>query len=351
MKHSYLLTNKTELHDVVSALDKGGIGFIAFVDTGNKLLGILTDGDLRRSILKKTTNLLDIINRKPETMPDKSTRTEIVARLKKLHRRHMPLIDAHGVLTSVFSLDEIEFVARNNHVVVMAGGLGSRLGELTKHIPKPMLLVGDRPMLQCLVEQFRDQGFSKFVFCLNYKKEVIQEYFGNGKRFGISIDYVFEEKSLGTAGALSLLNKDKILEDFFVVNADVLTNMDFCDLIRFHTEKFSFSTMCVRQYEQRVPYGVVSANTEHYITEIKEKPTSSYDVNAGIYVMSPKALLQIPHNEYLDMPSLFESFIEKKHSCAMYRINDYWVDIGRKEDLAKANEDINIMSFRNEEKK
>lgn len=342
MKHSFLLTPNTTLQDVVLALDNGGVGFLAFIDENNTLLGIITDGDLRRSILNKTSNIQEIINRKPETMHARTSVRDVMRRLKVLHVRHMPLIDSDGKLITVFSMDDIEFLSRNNYIVIMAGGLGSRLGELTKEIPKPMLKVGDRPMLQHLVEQFRDQGFSKFIFCLNYKKEVIQEHFLDGKKFGVTIDYVIEDKRLGTAGALGLINKKLLVEPFFVINADILTSLDFNKALIYHCEKNAIATMCVRQFQQEVPYGVVSASKELFIENIKEKPSFSFDVNAGIYVLDSLVLDLIPPDTFYDMPTLFQSLIAQKSPCAMFRLLDYWVDIGRKEDLLKANDDINI---------
>lgn len=342
MKHTLKLTDSTELKDVVEALDFGGIGFLAFVDDNETLLGIVTDGDLRRSILRKTTDVNQIINRTPETMPAESSKKDIVAKLKRMHCRHMPLVDDKNRLCSVFSLDDIEFVSRDNYVVIMAGGLGSRLGELTKDVPKPMLNIGDRPMLQHLVEQFRDQGFSKFLFCLNYKKEIIQDYFLDGKRFGVNINYVIESEPLGTAGALSLIRPGTFSEPFFVVNADVLTSLDFSEVLKHHNDKKSIATMCVRQFQQQVPYGVITATEDLFIQNLKEKPTYHFDVNAGIYVLDPAALKYVPKGEYYDMPTLFQTLISNTQSCAMFRLLDYWVDIGRKEDLARASEDISL---------
>lgn len=201
MDNAFILNENSTLFEAIEALDSGGIGFLAFVNESNLLLGILTDGDLRRAILNKETELREIINRTPKTANIRTPRLQIIAQLKSLHRRHMPLVDDDGFFKGVFSLDSIEFTSEENLVVIMAGGLGKRLGELTKETPKPMLRVGDRPMLQHLVEQFRDQGFQKFIFCLNYRREVIQDYFGSGENFGVKIDYIVEEKRLGTAGA------------------------------------------------------------------------------------------------------------------------------------------------------
>ncbi len=342
MQHSFDLKSSTSIDEIVKALDGGGIGFLAFVDEQNKLVGVVTDGDLRRGILSKDLSVNSVINYDPMYMLSTETQESIVSKLKHVHRRHMPLVDDFGELVSVFSLDDIDFVSKKNVVVIMAGGLGSRLGELTKVTPKPMLVVGDRPMLQHLVEQFRDQGFYKFIFCLNYKKEVIMDFFDDGSRLGVNIQYVIEEEKLGTAGALSLIDGDILSEPFFVVNADVLANLDFGKVLENHMNTESLGTMCVRNYSIEVPYGVIKSEAGGRIESIEEKPQLKFDINAGIYVLNPKLLELIPKRQFYDMPSLFERLIEDNKKATIFRLEDYWVDIGKVEDLKKANDDLTI---------
>ena len=342
MRNAFLLTPESTLHQAINALDATGIGFLAFIDDKGYLIGILTDGDLRRGMLNNKTALVDFINEKPITIPVNTTKENIIAKLKALHRRHMPLTDENNVFKGVFSLDDIDFISKDNLVVIMAGGLGSRLGELTKDIPKPMLNVGNKPMIQHLVEQFRDQGFRRFVFCLNYKKEAVIEYFGNGDEFGVKIDYLIEEQRMGTAGALSLMSK--IPETpFFVINADVLTNVDFNALLTSHIKNNSMATMCVRKFEQQVPYGVIITDDTSRITGITEKPSYSFNINAGVYVLSPKILSSVPKDEFFDMPTLFEQLISNELLCSTFNVNDYWLDIGRKADFYKANNDLTLI--------
>lgn len=339
MKHTFLLQDSSTLRDAIQSLDEGGIGFLAFVDQEQSLQGILTDGDLRRAILNKNNDLLSIINKSPVTMPHASEKREVIAKLKSLHRRHMPLVDNENKLKSVFSLDDIEFVSKDNTVVIMAGGLGTRLGELTKEKPKPMLNVGDRPMLQHIVEQFRDQGFCRFIFCLNYKKEVIEDYFGCGDRFGVKIDYVIENSRMGTAGALSLINQ-ALDRPFFVINGDVLTNLDFNDFLDFHMMEGSKASMCVRQYQQQIPYGVINTDDNNQITSIEEKPSYFFNVNAGIYLLDPEILPLVPKDTFFDMPTLFEKLVLRSDKTTVFKVHDYWLDIGQREDYHKANIDM-----------
>ncbi|MDK9762810.1 nucleotidyltransferase family protein [Vibrio sp. D420a] len=339
MKHTFLLKDESTLHDAIDALDRGGIGLLAFVDCKGTFLGILTDGDLRRGILNKTESLHEMINSTPLVMDHQAEKRDIVAKLRSVHRRHMPLVDEHGVLKTIFSLSDIEFVSKENTVVIMAGGLGSRLGELTKETPKPMLHVGKKPMLQHIVEQFRDQGFHRFIFCLNYKREVITDFFGDGSEFGVVVDYVFEEQRLGTAGALSLIESN-LDSPFFVINGDVLTNMDFNSFLDFHIENESTASMCVRQFQKQVPYGVINTNEYGQILSLDEKPCINFHVNAGIYLLNPSLIKFVPKGEFYDMPSLFELMIENDKKTCAYQIHDYWLDIGQRDDYIKANEDI-----------
>ncbi|GAA0353700.1 nucleotidyltransferase family protein [Bowmanella denitrificans] len=342
MEHVFVLKEDSTLLDAIEALDKGGIGFLAFVDDYGKLVGIITDGDIRRAILKNKSSIQDAINNDPVTMPSNSSRESIVAKLKQLHRRHMPLVSSDGKLNALFTLDDIEFISRPNPVVIMAGGLGARLGELTKDKPKPMLKVGDRPMLQHLIEHFRDQGFYKFILCVNYKKEVIMNYFSDGTQYGVSISYIEEKKRLGTAGALGLIPKHQIQERFFVVNADVLANVDFGSVLNDHIESGGLATMCVRNHEFKVPYGVVNANKTNIITSIEEKPSFSVNINAGVYILEPSLLYDIPENEFFDMPTLFEQVLIPKSAAQIYKLNDYWVDIGQVSDYVQANNDLDF---------
>lgn len=340
MKYTIKFDMNLNLNDAVKALDNSGVGFLAFVDNDNKLLGILTDGDLRRGVLNREMEVYKIINKEPIVMDYNTSKSEIIDRLKCLHRRHMPLVDSNNVLKSIFTLDEVQFFSRSNEIFIMAGGLGSRLGNLTKIIPKPMLTVGDRPILQHLVEQFRDQGFRNFTFCVNYKKEMIINFFGDGKKFGVRIKYIIEKEKLGTAGALSLV-KDKPDDPFIVINADVLTSLNFEHLIESHIESRNLATMCIRKYSQEIPYGVIKSDCHSNIIGIEEKPSISFDVNTGIYVFDPSIINFVPLNKYFDMPTLFEVLLKEGVYCGVFELIDYWLDIGKVNDYKQANVDLN----------
>jgi NDP-sugar pyrophosphorylase family protein len=249
----------------------------------------------------------------------------------------VPVVDNSVVigLHTLTSLSEIP--QKTNPVFIMAGGFGTRLKPLTDNCPKPMLRVGDKPMLEILINQFKAQGFSKFFISTHYLPESITSYFGDGREFGVEIEYVFEEKPLGTGGALSLLPKHKINEDVVVVNGDVLTTLDFSDLLSKHQALGSRASMCVREFDYTIPYGVVQTD-DSVITGFVEKPSHNYQVNAGIYIISKEIIDSVANDTKIDMPTLFEQhFSESVNAIPFY---DYWLDIGKMDDFEKAQKDI-----------
>ena len=217
----------------------------------------------------------------------------------------------------------------------MVGGLGTRMQPLTESTPKPMLEVGNKPILQTIVEKFREYGYTDIVMCINYKSDVIKDFFGDGSKFGVEIEYVSEKNRMGTAGALSLF-KGKMTEPFFVMNGDLLTNINFEHLHDFHISNNSIGTMCVRDYDIQVPFGVVSIkNTK--ILSIDEKPVEKFFVNAGIYMFNPEVMDYIPKDQFYDMPTLFTKLISKNKKIISFPIREYWIDVGRIEEYQKAN--------------
>ena len=245
------------------------------------------------------------------------------------------MVDNNYKVIGIHVLDElIKFKDKSNQVVIMAGGRGMRLRPLTKNIPKPMLKVGNKPILQTIVEKFRESGYTNFVICVNYKSKIIKDHFGDGKKFGVKIDYIHEKTRMGTAGALSLFKK-KPTEPFFVINGDLLTNLDFEKLLDFHQDHNSTATMCITEYNIESPYGEVKLDKENIIS-IEEKPKHRFFVNAGVYVLDPKCTNLIP-KKFFDMTSLFKKIIISKHKTISFPIGEFWLDIGRFNDFKKAN--------------
>jgi dTDP-glucose pyrophosphorylase len=344
MIDKYILKSTSTLEDLLINLDKSGEGFLPIVDDNNVLIGVITDGDIRRAFLNKVTDVHQIINKKPSTAEEDTTKEQAIAILKKSHRRHLPIINQENKLIRVVKLDNWEEFSRPNKVVIMAGGLGSRLGELTKDIPKPMLPLGNKPILENVINSFKSQGYTDFIISLNYKAEIIRNYFKDGSQLGVNINYVEETERKGTAGAISLI-KEPFTHPFFVINGDILTTINFTELMDFHIQKNAIATMCVAQKSYTIQYGVVEFDETSNIVNLKEKPQYQFYINAGIYVLNPDVVNFIPKNEFFDMPSLFEVLKKNKLQSSAYQMNDYWLDIGLKDDYYRA---INDASGLNE---
>ncbi len=329
------------IENALSVIDFGAVKIALIIDADNKLLGTLGDGDIRRGLLRKKTlndTIKDVYFKNPVTAEKGSSREDLL-RLCSINKiGQVPIIDDDRRVIGLFVIDEeLSKKQYENNVVLMVGGLGTRLRPLTENKPKPMLNVGDKPILQTIVERFSNSGFTNITMCLGYKSNVIQDYFQDGSDFGANIDYIVEEKRMGTAGALTLIKK-KLNKPFFVMNGDLLTSVDFEKMFDFHKSNNSKATMCVREYDIEVPYGVVSTSNEK-IVSIEEKPIHSFFVNAGIYLLEPECIDLIPDNEFYDMPSLFEELIKSNRNTISFPLREYWLDIGRIADYERANLD------------
>jgi NDP-sugar pyrophosphorylase family protein len=251
----------------------------------------------------------------------------------------VPIVDESGKIVGLHSIEEMfKTKRRDNPVVIMAGGLGTRLSPLTDEIPKPLLRVGGKPILEIILTNCIQHGFSQFFISLNYRGEMIKEYFGDGSKWGVSIVYLEEKQQLGTAGALKLLPK---MSDapILVLNGDRLTNVNLAHMIDFHHANESFATMGVKQYDIEVPYGVICTENES-ITSIKEKPVHSFMVNAGVYVVNPETLASIPLGARYNMTDHFSSLMENERKVTAFPIHEYWLDIGKMQDFERAQVDV-----------
>lgn len=334
-----LLEETDTLKDALRVIDSGTMRIALVVDSSSKLLGIINDGDIRRALLKGhelDISIIDIYNKNPTICNSNDSKEKIIQTAIKNRVYQVPIVDDNNKVIDIMDLGRLLVnVSRKNKVVLMAGGLGSRLQPLTNNIPKPLLKVGPKPILHTIIENFANYGFTDIIISVNYKAEMIKNYFKDGSEFGVKIEYIQESKRLGTAGALSLI-EEEISEPFFVMNADLLTTVNFEHLLNFHSFGNAMATMCVREYEYQVPYGVIETHDDK-ITSIVEKPIQKFFVNAGIYLLSPKVLQYIPEDTFFDMPTLFEKLIEKNHDVLSFPIHEYWLDIGRIEEFNRAN--------------
>lgn len=332
----------TTLREALQVIDRTGCQMALVVDGSRHLLGTLSDGDIRRGLLKGTSLAEPVsaaMHRNPTCARLGEDRADILALMRRRGLHQMPVLDAAGCVVGLDIMgDFFATPVRDNWVVIMAGGLGTRLAELTRDTPKPMLRVGTRPILETIVRSFADQGFRRFHVAVNYKAEQIEAHFGDGADLGVEIRYLREQERLGTAGALSLL-PDLPTQPLVVTNADLLTKEDFGAMVDHHVEAQAEATMAVRDYEMQVPFGVVRER-EGRIETIEEKPMQRFVVNAGMYVLSPEAVALVPRGRYYDMPTLFQQLVDAGRTTRCHPIAGYWLDIGRMGDYERANHDF-----------
>jgi dTDP-glucose pyrophosphorylase/predicted transcriptional regulator len=329
------------IREAMQHIDESGLQIAVVADEDNHLQGVVTDGDIRRGILEGidlNRSVQKVMNDAPITAHPQEDKQSLIDRMQARRIRQIPLVDDEGRVVSIEVLDDLlQPERRSNPVVIMAGGLGTRLRPLTEDCPKPLLEVGGQPILETIIEGFIAHGFQRFYLSVNYKSGMIEDYFGDGIDWGVDITYLHEEQRLGTAGPLSLL-PERPDESLIVMNGDLLTKLNFVHLLDYHRDHDSIATMCVREHETQVPYGIIETDDQH-MTGIEEKPTQRYFVNAGIYVLEPEALGLVPENEFFDMTKLFEEVIDRGADAAVFPVREYWQDIGRQEDLHRAKSD------------
>jgi dTDP-glucose pyrophosphorylase len=332
----------TPILQTMQRIDTGSAQIVLVIDENDRLIGAVTDGDIRRAILGGVgldSPIATVMNPNPTSIGRDATREEAIALMRSRAIHQIPVIDGERRVVDLITLDDVLRTDQEDSLVVlMAGGVGSRLRPLTEQTPKPLLPIGGRPLLEITISNLARQGFGRFFVSVNYKASMFRDHFAKGQRLGVEIDYLEEEEKLGTAGALRLL-PERPKGPVLVINGDILTNLDARRLIRFHRDERVPATMCVRSYEWRVPYGVVQMD-DGRLAGFEEKPIRAEFVNAGIYVLSPEALDHLPPNGAVDMPTLFSNVVRGIGRPAVYVLNDYWLDIGHMEDLQRARDDI-----------
>lgn len=326
--------------DAVKAIDQGGIQAVLVATESGELLGVVTDGDVRRGILHGLTlqsPVSAVLNRQPAALRHPASREQAVALMNRRLIRQVPVLDGNGLIIGAYHID----IPQRNAVtpgetwaVIMAGGRGTRLHPLTKNTPKPMLPVGGQPLTETIIRTLIAQGCGRIYLAVNYMAEVFKRHFGDGSDFGAEIRYLEEDTRLGTAGALGLLPETP-LKPFLVMNGDLLTSVNIASLLAYHTEHGAMATMCVRDYATQIPYGVIDMEAG-LVRAIAEKPVKTYFVNAGIYVLDPSLLARIAPGQYLDMTQLLESVIAEGGAVSAFPIHEYWLDIGKLDDLERA---------------
>lgn len=338
-----VLNTDASVRDAMRTIDKAALRIAVVCDESYHLLGTITDGDIRRGLLADCDmrdSVTRVMNRKPLTSKQTDTHQQRLKLMDQHDLLAIPIIDDVNHLVGLETLHQaMQLKKRDNPVFIMAGGFGTRLRPLTDHCPKPMLHVGEKPMLEHLIEQFIAFGFHDFYISTHYMPEQIRDHFGAGERWGVSIQYVHEEEPLGTGGALGLLPKTLPKLPLIMMNGDVLTKVDFTKLLERHEQQGFDATMCVRELEHQISFGVVESEN-NLITAMIEKPVYRYRINTGIYVLSPECVAAVGIDSKIDLPTLLEQRIEQQKKVGIYASYDYWLDIGRMADYHKAQQDI-----------
>ena len=337
---SLILDKNSTIKDALDIINKGAMQ-IALVVENDKLIGIINDGDIIRALLKGYTlesKILDVYHKNPIVCGINDSQDNILNVALRNNVHQIPIIDDSGKIIRVESFEHLlQKKDYKNNILIMAGGKGERLLPITKEKPKSLINVGNKPILQTIIENFSTQGFKNICLSINHKGEQIIDFFGDGKIFGANITYLHEYQRMGTAGSLSLF---KIKNDlpFIVMNSDILTSINFESMLNYHIANDAFVTIGVREYLMNIPFGVIELN-DNKVVKIVEKPENKYIVSAGIYIFNPGVLKYIKANEYLDMPTLIKLIIKKNLTVIPFHIREYWKDIGHLKDLEEAKND------------
>lgn len=335
-----LVSPSDTIQNVMKVIDLGGFQLALVVNSDNNLLATVTDGDIRRALIddKPLTALVsEIMHTSPRTVSRDASKSKILEILEKEGISAIPVVD-NNVVVGIETLHQLlQRERKDNPVFLMAGGFGTRLKPLTDSCPKPLLKVGSKPILEIVLLNFIKSGFHRFFVSTHYLPEMIKSYFGNGEKWGITIEYIHETTPLGTGGALGLLPNNLSDLPIIVMNGDILTKINLEELLNFHNANNATATMCVREYEYQVPFGVIESKGKNIISMV-EKPIQKFHVNAGTYVISQEVLESVNNNEVIDMPTLLERHLN--NHVIMYPFHEYWLDIGRVADFERAQIDI-----------
>ena len=339
-----ILSPAASIRDVINNLDQVAIQIVMIADETGVLLGTISDGDVRRGLLRglNLDSCIDSIAQKTPLVVPEAMDREMVMQLMRANKiRQIPIVDHKNHVVGLHLWDDVSgSVDRPNLMIIMAGGKGTRLRPHTENCPKPMLHVGGRPMLEHIIERAKAEGFCDFIIAVRYLGHMIEDHFGNGENFDVHIEYLRENEALGTAGALSLIEETPSLP-FVVTNGDVITDIRYGELLDFHTRHEAGGTMAVRLHEWQHPFGVVHMQGVD-ITGFEEKPVARSHINAGVYALAPEALSCLVKNKPCDMPTLFQRLQEAKHRTVAYPMHEPWLDVGRPDDLAMSNHTIKL---------
>ena len=327
------------LGDALAVIDAAALGVAIVLDDDSHLVGLVTDGDVRRALIGGSTldaPVLVAMNASPITVAAGASREEILALMRVSTVHQIPQIADDGRVVGLATIDELTGVdTTETGVLILAGGLGTRLRPLTDDLPKPLLEVNGKAILEVMLEHLAEQGFRMIMIAVNYHAEMIRERIGDGSRWGVHIDYIEEREALGTAGALGLL--DPIPEHpMLVLNGDLVTKADLRAITADHVESSADMTVTVREHVTGVEYGVIDIDEDHNVVAINEKPQMRHLVSAGIYVVSPSVVGLVDPGQPIQMPDLINRVLISGMRVCSHLSDDFWIDIGRIDQLERA---------------
>jgi len=347
MSEAVIFAN-SNLFDAVQVIETNEKRIAIVLDQNGKLVGTLTDGDIRRHLLNNGSldaSVVSAMNPNPVKADVNSSKSYILDLMKTNNIRAVPLVGPRDTFMRVVEIKEL--VSKDIQeppfngfevAVIMAGGEGMRLRPITETIPKPMVKIDGIPLLERQIHRLKKIGVSRIYLSVNYLSKVIENHFGDGKKFGIEISYLKENRKLGTAGALYLL-KENFNKPILVMNGDILTTSDFNNLYNFHFDHDACITAAAIHYLVDIPYGVFEAS-QAIVHRIDEKPSQQFLCNAGIYAVSPEIVADLCDETALSMPDLIEKCLQENKTVVVFPVHEYWTDIGTPEDLDKAQEDF-----------
>lgn len=335
--HKNVLYTKSSIKEAVELLQECKIKVIVIITDDNKVIGTITDGDIRRGLLQNislSNDCTTIMNKNPRCALDSDS--TLINELLTKNKLSVVIVDKDNKFIGIESSIRVnKKLSKKNTVVIMAGGEGKRMMPLTLSTPKPLLYIKDKPILHKIIQSLSDYGFTNIIISVRYMGDDIKNYFGDGKKFNTNISYIEEKDPLGTAGSLSLL-QNNYEGPLIVMNGDLMTSINYDQLLKFHEKSNKEITLCTVNYDILIPFGTINLNDTE-LMKLEEKPIKSYLINAGIYVIEKNVINKMKKGEYVDMTTLIDQYIKKK-SVSVFPLHEHWLDIGNPENLKKAQE-------------
>lgn len=333
---SVLVKEKSLIKEAIKQLNENSLQILLVIDDNYRLIGTVTDGDIRRAILNNVSfdePVGKIMNRMPKFVyiGEEENAKELMIK----HRiKTIPVLDRERrvvdlILMEKFLETKYEYSEKPNYVFIMAGGKGTRLDPFTKILPKPLIPIGDTPIIEVIIKNFKKYGFNNFLISVNYKAEIIKLYFSENPD-GYNINFIHEKDFLGTAGSLRLA-EEKLKDTFIVSNCDVIIDIDFDELLKYHKKSNNHATIVGVVKNMQIPYGVIDVNNGELVNMI-EKPEYNFVINSGVYVLEPELINLIPQGKPINMPDLLLKSKEVGYKVGVYPVSSKWFDVGQWEE-------------------